>query len=597
MSIVYRADDEALERKVALKLLAPELAEDDRFRERFLRESKLAASIEHPHIIPVYDAGEADGLLYIAMRYVEGRDLKTMLRADACLEPMRAVELLTQVASALDAAHARGLVHRDVKPSNVLVAPGDHAYLADFGLTKSVSDRSSLTITGRVVGTVDYVAPEQVEGKRIDGRADVYSLGCVLYECLTGELPFPRDSELAALWAHVQEPPPRASARRSELPPALDGVVVKAMAKSPEDRYSTCGELTAAARAAIAPAVRPRRRVRGSVRGKRLVLAAVLAVAAAAVAATLLTRGTSSVSPLTSVDSLARIDPRTGRLVAATAVTDPVAVAAGNGSVWIADGNDRTVSRLDPRTGKITRSIDVGALRRSMIVDPLALALGGNAVAVGSGPDGEVVLLRPGAPAQRVELGEENVSTATVATAFGAGSFWAATALDQTIWRIDPRTGHVVRRIPLEPRPSALAYGSHRYGQAALWVASSDGAVLEIDPVTNRVVTQLELPFVPGGIAFGAYALWLTDPSRNAVVRLDVPGNVIGQTSRTFKVGRGPSGIAFGAGSVWVGNSGDGTVSRIDPTTQRVVGTVRVGPRPGAIAVGADGVWVAVHAH
>jgi WD40 repeat protein len=254
MSVVYLAEDLRLKRKVALKLLAAELAEDDSFRDRFLRESELAASIDHPNIVPIYEAGATDGALFIAMRYVEGRDLKDRLRHGR-LEPGDAGGIVAQVASALDAAHARGLVHRDVKPSNVLLDVGarpdgsDHVYLADFGITKRVSEDGD---DGHLLGTIDYVAPEQIAGEEIDGRADIYSLGCVLYECLVGQPPFRRDSELALVFAHLEEAPPAPSAARPELAPALDGVIGKALAKDPEDRYPSGREL---ARAALGVAV------------------------------------------------------------------------------------------------------------------------------------------------------------------------------------------------------------------------------------------------------------------------------------------------------------------------------------------------------
>ena len=205
------AEDVRLGRKVALKLLVPELAESDRFRERFLRESQIAASLDHPHIVPIYAAGEADGQLYLAMRYVEGYDLRQLIAREAPLDPDRALRLVEQVGDALDAAHERGLIHRDVKPGNVLIAGRsgrEHCYLTDFGLTKQTSSISGLTGTGELVGTVEYVSPEQIRGEPVDGRADEYSLGCVLYECLTGERPFARETEVATLWAHVHEPPP-----------------------------------------------------------------------------------------------------------------------------------------------------------------------------------------------------------------------------------------------------------------------------------------------------------------------------------------------------------------------------------------------------
>ena len=210
MGVVYRAHDVALERSVALKLLAPALAEDPEFRERFLVESRLAASLDHPNVVPVYDAGEVEGQLYLAMRYVEGSDLKRLLADEGKLEPARAIAVCSQIANALDAAHARGLVHRDVKPSNVLLDEREHAYLADFGLTRRLTDAAPDFDAGLSLGTPAYVAPEQIEGKDVDGRADQYSLACLLHECLTGEPPFPRGSEAATLFAHLEEPPPAA---------------------------------------------------------------------------------------------------------------------------------------------------------------------------------------------------------------------------------------------------------------------------------------------------------------------------------------------------------------------------------------------------
>src|SRR5215467_6999102 len=251
MGVVYRAYDLRLKRTVALKLVAPSLALDERFRERFARESELVMSLEHPNVVPIYDAGDADGRDYLAMRLVDGTDLGSLLRAEGALEPDRAVAICTQIAAALDAAHARGLVHRDVKPSNVLLDSSGHVYLADFGLTRTLDDEGSGAGEDRAVGTPAYLAPEQLEGRPADGRADVYSLGCVLYECLTGEPVFPRDSRLAVAWAHLEEEPPRASKRRAGLPEAVDTVLARALAKDPEQRFATCGELVAAAQNAL----------------------------------------------------------------------------------------------------------------------------------------------------------------------------------------------------------------------------------------------------------------------------------------------------------------------------------------------------------
>ncbi|MFD8142644.1 serine/threonine-protein kinase [Streptomyces sp. NPDC059708] len=271
MAVVYRARDLRLDRTVALKLLAPELARNDTFRKRFAHESKVAAAIDHPHIVPVFEAGETDGLLYIAMRFVAGQDLRALLDRTGPLPVETAARIAGQVASALDAAHDHDLVHRDVKPGNILVADGtdsehpEHVYLTDFGLTKKSLSLTGFTSVGQFVGTLDYVAPEQIAGKPVDGRCDVYSLGCVVHEMLTGGPPFQRDDDMALLWAHQFDPPPPPSSRRPQLSPAVDAVLAKALAKTPEDRWGSCLEFTGALRrAGAAPAAVP---VAGAVAG------------------------------------------------------------------------------------------------------------------------------------------------------------------------------------------------------------------------------------------------------------------------------------------------------------------------------------------
>ena len=247
MAVVYLARDERLDRPVALKVLAPVLAEDEAFRKRFIRESRAAAAVEDPHIIPVFEAGEAGGMLYIAMRYVPGGDVRTMVRRDGPLPPGRAAAVITQVASALDAAHAAGLVHRDVKPANMLVDRrsnrSDHVYLADFGLSKKrLTASAGLTGTGQFVGTLDYSAPEQIRGRPADGRTDQYALACAAFELLTGAPPFHREEATAVMYAHLSEPPPPVTSRRAGLPPAVDQVIARALAKVPADRYASCQE-------------------------------------------------------------------------------------------------------------------------------------------------------------------------------------------------------------------------------------------------------------------------------------------------------------------------------------------------------------------
>lgn len=256
MSVVFQAENPRLGSVVALKVLAPELATNDVFRARFLEESRIAASLNHPNVIPIYDIGPSDGLLYIAMRYVTGTDLRALLKKQAPIPPADAVFLVGQAARALDTAHRKGLVHRDVKPGNLLIEQGldgdpDHVYLSDFGITKYALSRSGLTKTGEFLGTLDYVSPEQIQDSFVDGKADQYSLGCVLYECLTGRVPFVKERDAAIIWAHVEETPQMPSAIRPELPAGIDDVFSRVMAKKPTYRYASCREFVDAARAAL----------------------------------------------------------------------------------------------------------------------------------------------------------------------------------------------------------------------------------------------------------------------------------------------------------------------------------------------------------
>ena len=257
MSVVYQAENPRLGSDIALKVLAPQLATDDLFRARFLEESRIAASLNHPNVIPIYDMGSCDGLLYIAMRYVSGTDLRQMLKKRGRVVPATALFLLGQAARALDAAHRHGLVHRDVKPGNLLIERGsddddpDHVYLSDFGITKHAISRSGLTSTGQFLGTIDYVAPEQIRGMSVLGPADQYSLGCVLYECLTGRVPFEKDLDAAIIFAHVQESPTMPTVLRPDLPPAVNEVFSRVLAKQPDERYGSCREFIEAARVAL----------------------------------------------------------------------------------------------------------------------------------------------------------------------------------------------------------------------------------------------------------------------------------------------------------------------------------------------------------
>jgi serine/threonine protein kinase len=271
MGLVYRATDLQLERRVALKVLSPELSDDVSFRDRFMRESRLAAAVDHPHILPVHEAGDWNRLLYIAMRYVEGVDLCTVLAASGPLEAGTAVAVLAQAADALDAAHCAGLVHRDVKPGNLLLAGASpdhvpataHVYLADFGLTKRVTSVSRLTRSGQFLGSLPYVAPEQIRGEDVGPRADLYALACVAYELFTGRPPFERDDDAALLWAHLADTAPPLTLVRRDLPAPLADAVATGLAKAPADRPASCRVLVDSLRSALGADVRAAADARG----------------------------------------------------------------------------------------------------------------------------------------------------------------------------------------------------------------------------------------------------------------------------------------------------------------------------------------------
>src|SRR5262245_22473606 len=360
MGEVFLVRDVRLGRPVALKVLAARVAEDDRFRERLLRESRLAASLDHPNVIPIYEAGEVEGRLFIAMRYVPGGDLKDLLRREGALDPARAVAIFEQIADALDAAHRRGLVHRDVKPSNVLLdqAGGrEHCYLADFGLTQSAAQRGQ--IDGQLMGTVDYISPEQIRGDAIDGRADQYGLACLMFQCLTGTVPYRQRSEVAALYAHLEEPVPSASERRAELPEALDAVFERGMAEQPGERFEDCAALVAATRDALglAPAAPSSRR-------RLLASLAVVAALVAGAVALVASLGDGGAEAAAANGALVRVDPGTNDVSGQTDIDgSPGQLTVSPGGIWIADFPTGVLWRYEPDGDTLERITSTGEPR------------------------------------------------------------------------------------------------------------------------------------------------------------------------------------------------------------------------------------------
>jgi YVTN family beta-propeller protein len=587
MGVVYRATDLRLGRQVALKLLAPHVTQDQRFRTRFLAESRLAASIDHAGIVPIYEAGEVDDHLYIAMRYVEGTDLASLLRAEGPLAPDRAVGLVAQLADALDAAHARGLVHRDVKPGNALIAvegTAEHVYLADFGLTKHTTTDGRFTATDQLVGTIDYLAPERVRAEQADGRADLYALGCVLFECLTGEVPFPRDSEVAAIYAHLEDEPPSASERRPGLPPALDGVISRALAKDPDNRWQSGAELVAAAQAALPGTPRPtlaRTRLSHRVPRRALAVFGLMAVLAILGALLLARSGNEPTIALADSDAVAVIDPGRRSLLDEIPVgASPSHVAAGAGALWIANADGGSVSRIDRRTRTVRQTIPVGA-------GPSAVAVGAGGVWTANSLDGTVSWISP-ATNQVVE--QIPVGNGPSGVCVAAGAVWVAVAYDRAVLRFDP-VSRRTKTIPLDDMPTQLACGG-----GFVWASSeSAGNVTQISAADRIVVTRIPAGGGASGLAWGAGALWVANTRDGTVSRIDPRRGV--QTA-LIPVGAraGPVHVAVGADGVWVSNEAAGTVARIDPARQRVVDTLTVGNRPQGLAVVDGSLWVAVRA-
>jgi YVTN family beta-propeller protein len=566
MSVVYLAEDLQLKRRVALKLLAPALAEDRRFRERFLNESELAASLDHANVIPIYEAGEVEGNLYISMRYVEGSDLKARL-GDGPLSDDEAVAVAVQVGGALDAAHEHGLVHGDVKPSNVLIDGRGHAYLADFGLTKRLDDDRALAGDAPLMGTIDYVAPEQIRGDQVDGRADVYSLGCLLFECLTGRQPFKRGNDAAVLYAHLEDEPPLTGG-------PVDPVIAKALAKSPDDRYQTCAELVDAASSALGVAApRPSRVL-------PLVAAIAVAAAVASVAAFVLLRGGGgSAAPQ---GELLRIDPGRNAVSGSVAVgAAPTAVSGSAGRVWVTSLGDGTVSLIQ-EDGLHAVRISAGS--------PVNVAATGGTAYVADGLSGNVTVFSAEGSRAMYALKTNDISAITT----GPDGLWIAGGGGAT--RVQPVSafaGRLVDKVRLAP--SLGLYDAIADGVGSIWVLddSANKRLWRIDPRNGRLAATIPLPFAPAAVAVGAGSVWVTAQLDDEVARIDPSTNRI---VRTIKVGREPLGVAVGGGAVWVANTIDRTVTRIDPATNRVTSIIHVGRSPTAITVADGSVWVAADA-
>jgi DNA-binding beta-propeller fold protein YncE len=571
MGVVYRAIQLDLDRPVALKLIAPQLAEDAGFRERFVRESRAAASIDHPNVIPIYYTGENDGALYIAMRYVEGSDLRTLVRAEGRLEPGRAAYIISQVASALDAAHARGIVHRDVKPANVLLGANDHAYLTDFGLTKNLTSHTASTREGGWVGTLGYVAPEQIRGERVDARGDVYALGCVLYHALAGAPPYQRDSDEATLWAHLHDDAPSLAEHVPGVPSAFDAVLARALAKDPDERFQSAGDLGRAALAAAGRATAP-----GPER-----LVAVGEAAPGDAQETVVSPDQAPTVLASGMRMGRRLWPWALAAVPIVALAVIATLALGGGD----DGGGQTTSGATTTTAPASanvpiKTVELGSSRPSNIV-----VTGGKAWVIRSGNarlaviDAETVKREPYSP---------RVGAHPAAAAAAFGKLWVANQSGPALVPIGLKSHHQEgSAVPLPNQGKVVAVAATR---TALWVGirGNPGLLLRIDPKRRTVAKTIGLPDGLQNIAVGGGAVWVIARRANTVTRVDIAR----ASQRSVFVGENPFGIAYGSGAVWVSNNRDDTVTRIDSGSLNTL-TVPVGRGPKGIAVGAGAVWVA----
>jgi hypothetical protein len=607
MGVVYRAYDLRLKRPVALKLVAPSLARDAQFRERFARESELVMSLEHPNVVPIYDAGDVDGRVYLAMRLVDGTDLSSLLRAERALEPAHAIAICLQIAAALDAAHARGLVHRDVKPSNVLLDGSGHVYLADFGLTRRLGEEGAELGDHGFAGTPAYLAPEQLEGRPVDGRADVYSLGCLLYECLTGERVFVRSSRLAVAWAHLEEEPPRASTRRPGLPQSVDGVITRAMAKDPEQRFPSCGAFVTAAQDTLGLGkLRPSRPRWLLLTGA---IAAAIAVAVLGVVTVLGhgTRHSAAGRLFAGANTLAGIDPATNAVSDVFPVgADPVVAAGADYTVWVYSRRAGTITQIDAfarRRVETTRvsppaeccSLFTGPVlaadpttavtgawfveggfagRRALLVHvpvgplgkreyplpltPTGVAAGGDAVwIVGHGEPGyEVLRIAPGSGRVTKTL---RLRARIDSIAYGFNSVWVMSSATATLYKIDPHAVRPIGKLVVATNSRATRPQIMSPRGRDIWInVTGGGATYSINPYTLSNTGQWPGPYPPGQDENEGQlgSLWWYDWPTGTVNRQETFNGAIRHihVTRFRPVAGGPclTSMTVAAGTLWV---------------------------------------------
>jgi serine/threonine protein kinase len=552
MGVVYRATQLALSRPVALKAIAPQFAEDAAYRERFKRESHLAASIDHPNVIPVYEAGELDDMLYLIMRWVDGTDLGDRLRTDGALSPADAITTLRPVASALAAAHRRGLVHRDVKPANVLIASSEgedeHVYLTDFGIARRTDGEGAMTRTGALVGTLDYTAPERIQGGTGTPESDIYAFGCMLFEALTGHIPFDRPTELAKMHAHLNDVVPRVSKAVPEASAQLDEIVAKTMAKDPAERFESAAELATALDRALDEAKT------GPVAHRRRVERAELPTDETEVSE--VSRPGPTGHPITRPESVVEVPGpaagagRSGRPRALLGGGVGLLIVAAIVVVLVASGGG---GKAPSSSSRATATVVRGSLRVS------------NPVSIGAAPadmsadqSGTVWLALPA----RSELMERTSGSSRVfpdvgkpsLTAAWSGGVWLAETSERSVALFTD--GHLSDRVTLAGTPTALTADP---GNGSAWVADESGRLTHIEG--GRVVQQIDLSPTPTalGVAYGQ--VW---GANGALVRVGLRHGALSMFEHRLDT----KDITFDQG-VWTARA-DGHLARFNPHVDRL---------------------------
>ena len=577
--IVYETINVRLRVRRALKVLSESVAPDPTSRARFERESRLAASLEHPNVVPIYEAGEADGLLYISMRFVDGGSLGETLAAEGPLAAGRVASIVNQVASALDAAHAGELIHRDVKPANILLERGsgsERAFLGDFGISRMLTAGQDLTETGEMIGTVNYVAPEQIAGERLDSRADVYSLACVAYEALTGAPPFERDTRLATMFAHANAPRPRASQLRRGLSSSVDRVLARGLAVDPAERPPTATGLAADLERALEGG-RVRGRASRSARRTRAV-AGVLGCAVAVVVGLLVFSSGGGSGDTASTPAPA---PAPDATVVGTASVDtrPTAIAVGDLNAWTASASSHSVSAIVPRDAK--------AAQPPIPIDgtPSAIFVGFGYTWALDRDGGDVLRMQPdqGSAPLRYPVGKT-----PVALTGGPSNLWVVNQGDDTVTKVDPETGNGTS-ISVPSQPDAISIG-----EGGVWVASRGaGTLTELDAASGvRIGHPIPIGGHPAAVAAGEAGVWALVSKGDRVVRVSPGSRELSQSSLS---GAPATALTTGYGYVWLARA-DGTVTRLDPTQLIQAGpAIQVGHDPVAITAVKNEVWTANH--